>query len=162
MAVTEWKARADAASGIRGEAHAPNNWFTEVGGGLAPFVKVTVGNTSELLRVVASGTPTGDQLIVAPGTFGLLDNAEATAQCQPWTLGAYRRDWLVHTKAGQLTLLGLLLVIVGQVIQISLDIGGHSVVFDIGAGGVAIAKSSKGVLTIVGATLAAWQGLLKS
>ncbi|MCU1426418.1 MAG: hypothetical protein JWL83_418 [Actinomycetia bacterium] len=161
MALTNWKVRADTESGRPGEARAPNKWFSHDAGGQKPYVRISVQAASDVFAVVPSGAPQGDQLIVAPGTFGLDDNQEALAKCEPLSTSDYRRHWILHTAAGNLTLFGLLLVAAGQFIQISLDIGEHWVVFDLGAGGVALAKATKGALTIGGATLAFWQGLIK-
>jgi hypothetical protein len=69
---------------------------------------------------------------------------------------------LRHTWPGRLTLIGLLLVVVGQLVNIALELGKEWSLFDIGPDGVAVAKAAVAALTLVGAAVAAWQGLLKS
>src|SRR5215467_5807074 len=61
-----------------------------------------------------------------------------------------------------LAIAGLLVVLLGQAIQISLDIGTHWALFDVGAAGVAVLNALKDLMTFGGAALAAWQVMLNS
>jgi hypothetical protein len=157
-----WKARADAISAKVGEAGMPNNWFADDVGGQCPHVKVERAEGSVVLKVFPTGTPDVTTAIVTPGVLGIAEGKEENVELTPMTIGAYRRNWLLHTWPGRLTVIGLVLVAMGQLINISLEIGEEWVAIDVGADGVAAAKASIGVLTLIGAVLAAWQGLLKS
>lgn len=162
--MTKWCVRADAIDGKPDEVRVPNNWFGEEGAVGAPYIRLSADGKTIVRKVVASGNSDNDQLIVTPGTFDLDDGQieEKDVTAKPLSRGDYRRDWLTRTAAGQWTIAGILIILAGQVIQVSLDIGKHWVIFDVGPGGIALLNVAKDVLTIGGAVVAAWQVVLKS
>jgi hypothetical protein len=160
--MTTWKARADAVGAKPDEARVPNNWFDDASAARKPYVRLTVGQVRIVLKIVASGVPESDQLLVTPGTFDLKDQDDIEVTAEPLSSSDYRRDWLTHTAPGKLTIVGLVIVLVGQAIQISMDIGTHWMVFDVGSGGIALLNVAKDVMTIGGAALAASQIVFNS
>lgn len=160
--MSSWTLKADARFGVPGVALAPWPWYVAAASSPTHIRIHTEAGETAVLKVQPSGNQTGEVLIVAPGTFGLVDREEATAETQPLSLGEYYRHWLGHTQPGQLTVLGLLMAVMGQALKVSLDLGEAWPVLDIGDGGVAIVKTLTSVLTVGGLTLSAWQAVLKS
>jgi len=113
-------------------------------------------------KVVASGISQSYDLLVTPDTFSLDDRETVGVVAEPLSSGGYRRYWLTRTTAGRLTIVGVLVVLAGQGIQTSLDVGTHWVLFDVGSTGNALLKAAKDITTLGGATLAAWQVILNS
>ena len=154
-------ARADSLSGVPGTITAPAEWFVKNKAYGIKHIRVKGNGATVVLALVNTYAETGEQLIVTPSTLGLANGDTAEVQCELLTESAYRRDWLAHTRAGQLTLAGLVIAAIGQAFQIAVDLGSAWSVFDVGATGIALAKTAKSVLTVGGASLVFWQALLK-
>lgn len=160
---TSWSARADTILSRSGAVGVPSNFLTSEDAVGASNLRLTDDSQrSVVLRLFPTGTPHGDQLIVEPGIFGLSDGEHTAVSYEPLTGADYRRYWLLHTRNGRLALFGLVLVVIGQAIQVSLDIGSAWVWIPVGTEGVALAKALRGILTIAGAALALYQAVLKS
>ncbi len=152
----------DAISGRPGQALVPNDWLTEGLNGQSPYVRLTYGDKAIVVKAVASGVPNSTALIVTPGTFGLEDKTVANVSTVAMSTADYRRNWLLHTCAGRIAVLGLFLVLVGQAVQVSLDLGTHWTLIDVGSAGVSLLNVAKDVLTFGGAALALWQVVINS
>jgi|ERR1700722_8987265 len=162
--MTDWMARADALSGTVGAAKVPNGWVKNCLKDQNPYIVLIKGaGTSEaetiILKAVPSGVEESTQLIVVPGTFGLADTGTTPVATKSWSSREYRWNWLWRTTAGHLTVLGLLIVVLGQVAQVTLDAGVHWTPFNIGTSGMKVLQD---ILTFGGAALAAWQVALNS
>lgn len=160
--MTDWYARADAIAAKSGDAHAPNNWYELPGASTSPYVRLVAGKQMLVLKVFAIGVPDSPELLVLPGTFNLKDRQRISVVAAPLSKTSYRRHWLLHTSPGQLTIAGLVIVLLGQAIQISLDIGAHWAIFNVGSAGISLLDALKDLMTFGGAALAAWQVVLNS
>lgn len=155
--------RADAISSRSGFVGVPTNFLGRSSVVGASHVRLeSEGQEAIVLQLFSTGNPTGDQLIVEPGVLSLRDGETLPARFEALSGSGYRRYWLLNTRSGRLALFGLLLVAIGQSIQVSLDLGEAWAWFSVGPEGIAFAKAAKGGLTMVGGALALYQTALKA
>ena len=101
-------------------------------------------------------------MFVHPGTFGMVEGESN----KPGTLSvssvwAARAQWLFHTTDGLLTVVGLVLAVAAQLINLTITIGKLFPSFIVGDTGLVVLNVITALCTIVGLFLIVWKGLLK-
>ena len=78
-----WQARADAVSAVPAdEVRVPTNFLNDASFRGKPYVRLVHDNQRAIFKVVPSGVPDSEQLIVAPDTFALQDQAAINVNVQ--------------------------------------------------------------------------------
>lgn len=131
-------------------------WWTEHPGAR---VRLESGRDQEFLQSI-SRRAGGNVVYVHPGAFGMFEKQERTGSITISTRVAEHRHWLLHTTDGRITVTGLGLAVLAELVKAALVIGEHRPFIEMSQGGVAALEALAAVLTIAGLFLVAWKGVL--
>lgn len=108
-----------------GTVQIPRTWWAVAQPRLDSHVRIHARNASAALSVTRRAEADGYQVWVPVGTCGLKDDEQAACVVEEISPGAFRRARVLGTTTGRYAVVGLLIAIVGVVLDASLDIGGQ-------------------------------------